>query len=136
MVLSSIEMKLPTVALLSFAIVSSAFCQTVTKVDLAKDSGDKPGQVVTSFVVDDNPLHFLVHLKPLAEEATLSATLTAVHAGKHDNLKVATTSLASKKGTQSIDFRFRIHGPWPAGRYRIEIKDGVRLLKDLMFDIK
>ncbi|HVT13604.1 MAG TPA: hypothetical protein VHE55_15170 [Fimbriimonadaceae bacterium] len=129
-------MKLPTVVFAGLILTATALGQTVTKVDLAKDKANKPGEVVKAFGPEDNPLHFVVHLKPLDKPATLAAILTAVHAGKHNDYQVATTNVPAKKGTQSIDFRFRIHPPWPTGTYRIEIKAGERLLKDLEFEIK
>ncbi|HWA82719.1 MAG TPA: hypothetical protein VG820_04765 [Fimbriimonadaceae bacterium] len=129
-------MKPSILASVAAALCASAWSQTVTKVELAKDRANKPGEIVKAFSTSDNPLHFVVHLKPLDKPATLMAILTAVHAGKHDNFEVATTNVAAKKGTQSIDFRFRIHPPWPIGTYRIEIKAGERLLKDLEFEIK
>jgi hypothetical protein len=106
--------------------------------ELAKDNGkSKPGEVVKSFAVSDNPIHCVVHLKPLDVTTVLTGTLIAVEAEKYRNFTVATTNITGVVGTTSVDFKFGVAKSWPEGSYKFLIKtaDG-KLQKEISFEIK
>lgn len=119
------------------AIASSAWCQTVTRVDLARDNGSgKPGQVVRSFSTGDNPLHCVVALKPLPGPTVFNGTLIAVNAGGVQNYRVASTDLSAATGMGQVDFKFSLPRPWPAGAYRIELKANGKPIRTVNFEIR
>ena len=125
-------------ALILFSILASAaFAQTVTKVELARDNGrGKPGAVVTSFAPSDNPLHCVVHIKPLTGPIVFTGTLTAVNAGGVQNYRVASTNVTGGSGMDLIDFKFSLQRPWPTGSYRIMLQVNGKQLKEVSFDVK
>ena len=122
--------------LLTLAISGAAAAQTVLKVDLAKDNGrGKPGQVVKSFAASDNPLHCVLHVKMLKGSMAFTGTLIAVNAGRVKDHTVATANVDTKPGTDVVDFKFSLAKPWPAGSYKVDIKAGPKLLREIDFEI-
>jgi hypothetical protein len=118
-------------------LASVAFAQTVTKVELARDNGrGKPGQVITSFSPSDNPLHCVVHIKPLTGTAVFTGTLIAVNAGGVQSYRVASTSLTGGSGVDLMDFKFNLQRAWPTGSYRVDVQVNGKPLREISFEVK
>src|SRR5689334_15217798 len=109
-------MRKPFLTVLILSLVSLGLAQTVTRTELAKDNGKgKPGQVVKGFAPTDNPIHCVLHLKPLTSPAVFTATLVAVHAADVQNYQVAMTNIAASAPMDLVDFKFSLPRNWPAG---------------------
>lgn len=130
-------MRKATLILISLAAISSAFGQTITRTELAKDNGkNKPGQVVKSLSPTDNPFHCVLHFKPLPSAMVFTATLIAVRAADVKDYKVATTNISAASAMDLVDFKFSLPRNWPVGSYRIDLKVNNRPLTPVTFEIK
>src|SRR5438552_777167 len=126
----------PAAFLFALFLAAHGLAQSIKKVELSRDSGGKPGQVVAGFSPKDNPFHCLVTLKPLAAATRFTGTLIAANAAGVKNYRVASTVIGAKTGMDLVDFKFSLPRPWPTGSYRIEIQADGRALRNVEFSIK
>ena len=110
------------------AVVAQEVGTTVTgpaalvEIYLAKDDGTgKAGEEATSFVPTDVPIYCVVLLDS-GTPTTVKMNLVAVAVpGVRADTKVVSTSYTTKDNQDRVNFTGKPAGPWPTGRYRVDI---------------
>jgi hypothetical protein len=89
---------------------------------LAKDDGTgKAGEEATSFITTDVPIYCVVLLdSPTPTTVRMNLVAVAVPGVKADT-KVVSTTYTTKDNQDRVNFTGRPAGPWPTGRYRVDI---------------
>lgn len=93
----------------------------IEKIEMAKDNGGKPGDVVTVFKAGETRQYFVVTLNGGKKDTKIKATFTAVEAGEVTNQKIADTELTTENDSQSsVNFHIDLPAGFPAGTYKAE----------------
>jgi S1-C subfamily serine protease len=108
----------------------------VIDIYLAKDVRGKPGARATQVKPTDKVFHCVLDMKPLSVDTNFSGTLIAIDAAGVKNFEVTSTMISAKQGLSSLDFKFSLPRPWPAGKYRVAIQTGAIPVRAVNFEIK
>ncbi len=109
---------------------------SVEAIVLARDSGGRPGAIVSAFHPRDNPLHAMIRLSGVERGTRVRAVWSAVEAGGETDYIIATQDLTAEIRGNVGDFMVSLPRSWPVGRYRVDVYLGDRLARSQEFAVQ
>jgi hypothetical protein len=117
------------------AVLASACSFSTADLDDFKMARDEEGSQPTSVFAPTETFHCVGALKNAPEGTTVKAVFTCIEAAGVENHEIDSTEIRSDSGTQTVHFELTNPGPWPIGKYKVDLYLDGELDETLEFEV-
>lgn len=109
----------------------------IAEIYLAKaDADGKAGEAADHFLTSDIPIFCVVRLYAPGVAAVKMDFIAANVPGVKPESRVVSASYTTKENEDRVNFTGRPHGPWVAGKYRVDVFIDDKKVRNIEFEIK
>lgn len=131
---SSLRLGLAVFALI-LASLACSFSASTASIKEAKMARDNEGTQPTTTFSPTDTFYCVAELANAPDDTKVKASWTAVEVdGEQPNTSIDQAELTSGSGT--LHFKLSNNGPWPAGKYKVDLYLNDKLDKTLEFSVQ